>query len=103
MKTVLPFFMLALGGVVAGCFNPAVTRLPTLEPSHPAIEKRSLERHDPFPNDRLGPATQVRPRAFEEPRTEPRKNLEEDILQGRIRAGGVPQGTRNPQYPGVVR
>ena len=68
--------------LLAGCVNPALTRLPTFEAGHPFVEKRSYERHDPFPDRLIGPDTQVRPRDFNDQRAEPRRALEEQMFQG---------------------
>ncbi len=74
--------LLAAGLLLPGCLTPINTRLPSLVPSHPSVEKRSYERHDPFPDRWLGPDTQVRPRGFNNQRTEPRRALEERLFQG---------------------
>ncbi len=69
------FPLLAICGslLLAGCVTPYNTRLPTLRPRHPAVERRSYEYHDPFPNSDLGPETNQRPWGFARPRTQPRQ------------------------------
>ena len=84
MPNLLIFRCLLLAGlpVFCGCPNPSNTRFPTLAPSPPALERRSYERHDPFPNENLGPETFTRPREFEEQRTEPRRARESQPVPG---------------------
>lgn len=92
--------------LLAGCLNPALTRLPALHPGHPQVEKRSFERHDPFPDRLMGPDTEVRPREFNEQRTEPRRALEERLFQGAGQNGRFPPRTpdlRGSEYRDSVR
>lgn len=91
--------------LAAGCFNPAFTRLPMLDPGQPQVEKRSYERHDPFPDRLSAPDTQVRPREFNGQRTEPRRALEERLLQGTMGYGEFPESSdlRGSQYRDSIR
>lgn len=81
------------------------TRLPTLYPRDPRLERRLYEFHDPFPDENLGPETSGRPRSFSVPRTEPRRALEFRMLQG-LRPEAEPSGPRLPRnqwsYPDSV-
>jgi hypothetical protein len=72
--------LLAALFLLAGCASPYTTRLPTVGINPPLAEKRAYERHDPFPNERIGPDTQTRPLGFVDPRTEDRKALEGRML-----------------------
>ena len=82
--------------LLAGCLNPARTRIPTFEAGHPRVEKRSFERHDPFPDRLTGPDMEVRPRSFNNQRTEPRRALEERLFQGTTSPGpNTPPGTED--------
>jgi hypothetical protein len=67
---------------LAGCPTPDNTRFPTLAPRPPAIERQSYQRHDPYPNENLGPETFTRPREFREQREEPRRVREGQPLPG---------------------
>jgi hypothetical protein len=92
--------------LAAGCFNPAFTRLPMFGAGQPQVEKRSYERHDPFPDTFAAPDMQVRPRAFSDQRTEPRRALEEQLFQGMPGGGPVPSASpdlRGSQYRDSVR
>ena len=77
---ILRFGLLAVVLMSCGCVSPFNTRLPTVANGPPLAEKRAYERHDPFPNEELGPRTFTRPRGFIWPRTEERKALEGRIL-----------------------
>ena len=68
--------------VAGGCLSPNFTRLPSLFPGAPAAERKSYELHDPLPSESEGPETQVRPRGFETPRSEPRQAVEGQMLLG---------------------
>ena len=89
-----------------GCISPLNTRLPTVESRHPELEKRSYERHDPFADRLKGPDTQTRPRGFDIQRTEPRRALEDRMLQGSP-LENEPPAPRLPRtgwrYPNVVQ
>ena len=89
--------------LLAGCPAPQTTRLPTLEQGHPLVEKRSMERHDPFPDRELGPDTYARPREFNDQRTQTRRALEERMLQGMQGVGPAPPQIPGAQYPDAVR
>lgn len=83
-----------------GCFNRFTTRLPTFSSNSPAEERRSMTLHDPLPERDLGPDTQVRPRGFNEQRSEPRRTVE-----GRGIIGAPPGSPLPPissEYPSVV-
>jgi hypothetical protein len=84
-----------------GCFNRFQTRLPTFNES-PAEERRSMTLHDPLPERDIGPDTQVRPRGFNDQRSEPRRTTEGKGMIG----SPVPPGAGLPptvsEYPYVV-
>jgi hypothetical protein len=96
----------AASAVVTGCITPWNTRLPTLDPGIPAVERRMYEIHDPYPEQDLGPDTQTRPRYFEEPRSQPRRLLEGRMLRD-LGPSGVPTTPAVPpsaaQYPDSVQ
>src|SRR3712207_9149809 len=75
-STLFPYTTLFRSCLLAGCITPWNTRLPTFEPRPPALERRSFQVHDPFPEDDIGPETMVRPREFREPRDETRRATE---------------------------
>jgi hypothetical protein len=92
--------------LMTGCFSDAFTRLPAFESGQPQVEKRSYERHDPFPDVLSAPDMQVRPREFSNQRSEPRRALEEELFQGMKDNGGFPPGgpdLRGSQYRDSVR
>ncbi|HID24546.1 MAG TPA: hypothetical protein EYP14_19405 [Planctomycetaceae bacterium] len=93
--------------VASGCITPFNTRLPTLLPRHPAVEKRSYEFHDPFPNPDLGPETDQRPRGYKRPRTQPRQLWElrklRQLLTEPLPNQTQPQSSTGRKYPNVVR
>ncbi len=92
--------------LTAGCFNPSFTRLPTFASGQPQVEKRSYERHDPFPDGLSAPDMQVRPREFSHQRSEPRRALEEELFRGTTGNGAFPPGSpdlRGSQYRDSVR
>jgi hypothetical protein len=98
--------LLLMSLVTTGCFNPAITRLPEVAAGQPQVEKRSFERHDPFPDRALGPDMQVRPRAYNDQRTVPRKSLEERLFQGTSDSVTNPAAgpdLRGAQYKDSVR
>lgn len=89
---------------VVGCPNPRNTRFPMLAPSNPDVERRLLERHDPFPDANLGPETVQRPRGTVRQRTVPRKAYEDRVLNG-LKYESVPPGQPIPpsaRYPDAV-
>jgi hypothetical protein len=94
LRRLLPLALLAL----AGCPNPANTRFPTLAPRPPAVERQSFQRHDPFPNENLGPETFTRPREFQEQREEPRRAREAQPVPGVLvpETLGPPTGANYP-------
>ena len=73
---------------LAGCCGAPETRFLTLSPRSPAVESQSYNLHDPFPDESAGPNTFTRPRAFMEPRSDTRKNLDLRYLKA---AYGFPQ------------
>ena len=96
-----------LGGLLltTGCLSPKTTRLPSVVPGYPQVEKRAFERHDPFPDQSAGPETHNRPLGFETQRSVPRRDMEERILQ-RLRPKFAPPIPRMPaaswKYPALV-
>jgi hypothetical protein len=74
--------------MTAGCCGTRETRFPSLQPRNPNVEAQSYNLHDPFPDEHAGPNTFTRPRAFMEPRTDTRKNLDLRFLKA---AYGFPQ------------
>lgn len=82
---------------LAGCLNPATTRLPTCAQSPQSIERRSLGHFDPFPDPDLGPETGSRPPDFTEPRDQTRAAREGQILRG-APAGPVAPGFSSGAY-----
>lgn len=57
--------------VAAGGFGCANTRLPSLEPVSPAVERYEYQRHYGLPEPDAGPEIQAQPRGFELQRSEP--------------------------------
>ena len=94
--TVRKIWPAALIGL-AGCLNPATTRLPTCGQAPPAVERQSLGHFDPFPDPNLGPDTDSRPPSFAQPREPQRQALEGQLLRG-APAGAVPPGYTNGAY-----
>jgi hypothetical protein len=86
----------ALTGL-AGCLNPATTRLPTLGMPPAAVERQSLGHFDPFPDPNLGPETGTRPPDFVEPRDPTRSAREGQLLRG-APAGPVAPGFSTGAY-----
>jgi hypothetical protein len=92
--------------LMTGCFNSGLTRLPGFESGQPQVEKRSYERHDPFPDELSAPDMQVRPREFSNQRSEPRRALEEKLFQGTTGNDPFQSGSpdlRGSQYRDSVR
>jgi hypothetical protein len=89
--------------LMTGCGTPE-TRFLTWVPRAPAVEAQSYNLHDPFPDEDAGPKTFTRPRAFLEPRSDTRKNLDLRFLKA---AYGFPQqrtATWEPATPaGMAR
>lgn len=90
----------------AGCISPRTTRLPSFWPSVPYSESQAYQRHDPFPDQDLGPTLYSRPRGYVEPRAEARRAAE--LRQfGRMDADAVPAQPPLPQsthtYPQSVQ
>ena len=80
--------------------------MPTFATGDPRLEKRDLERHDPFPSRTAAPDTQTRPRGFNVQRSEIRRIREEDALRGLQRRQEVPANkipTSQLEYPQSVR
>jgi hypothetical protein len=76
LRTEIQFALLAGLLAAGGCISPQFVRLPTVVPRAPAVERRSFEFHDPYADERAGPAVGHRPRGFSEPRTKPRQDLD---------------------------
>ena len=87
--------------LLAGCCGTQETRLLRCMPRNPAVEAQSYNLHDPFPDEEAGPNTFTRPRAFMEPRSDTRKNLDLRYLKA---AYGFPQqrysSWESPTTPG---
>jgi hypothetical protein len=84
------------------------TQCPTLETRPTQVEKKSFERHDPFPDQASGPDTFNRPRGYDMQRTAPRRAAEERMLQG-MPSQPYPPGPQVPatgltgyKYPAAV-
>jgi len=88
--------------LAAGCFSPIHTRLPTLANRSPDVERQSFNLHDPLPERDVGPDTQVRPRGFNEQRSEPRRTLDGRGLIGTPQIPGSALPPVGSQYPDVV-
>jgi hypothetical protein len=90
---------------LCGCVGPWETRYLTWWQRPVAVEARSWDSHDPFPDKYAGPDTYNRPRAFMEPRSDTRKNVDLFFLQamhptaGQPHLAGVPV-VRGPAVPG---
>lgn len=95
---------LLLALLAPGCLSPATTEFPQIAPSRdPLREKLSYETHDPLPED-VGPKLFIRPRGFETPRSEPRREIEGSVRRGTSPPAGdpfVPPSAANP-YPQSV-
>ena len=103
MPTPLLRRCLLAGLLLAGGCHSSPIQLPKLRARHPAVEKAAYRLHDPFPDDTLGPETQIRPRGFDLQRTEPRRAAEvEALLHGTDPAQPGPP-TSGHRYPGAVR
>ncbi len=92
--------------LMSGCFNSGLTRLPEFGNGQPQVEKRSFERHDPFPDELSAPDMQVRPREFSNQRSDPRRALEEELFRGTTGNGSIQPGSpdlRGSQYRDSVR
>jgi hypothetical protein len=63
------------------------------------VERRAFEFHDPFVIEDLGPETFTRPRTFQEPRGETRKDFDLRFLQAAAPRPSV-VWARGPQWPG---
>jgi len=83
----------------SGCIGPYETRYLSCIPRRPDVEARSYDWHDPFPDERIGPETASRPRAFQEPRSDTRKNFDLRFLQAMHPTAGT-QLAPGPMWPG---
>lgn len=83
-----------------GCIGAPETRFLSCMPRPPEVERRSYDYHDPFADEKAGPATQSRPRAFQEPRSDTRKTFDLRFLQALHPTGGNPVVVRGPVVPG---
>jgi hypothetical protein len=83
---------------IAGCVGPRETQYLSWMPRRPDVEARSYDWHDPFPDERVGPDTASRPRAFIDPRTDTRKNFDQRFLQAVHPSAGTQLAA--PQWPG---
>jgi hypothetical protein len=106
------FLLVTVACCATGCLNPQSTRLPTLYGGDPRldprdqqqVERRDLERHDPFPSTTAGPQTFTRPRGHVEERTDIRRTKEEALLRGINRDGvTTPPSSQRDPYPDTVR
>lgn len=96
-------FLLAFG--IGGCVGPEETQFLSLYERNPTVEARSYDWHDPFPDERVGPDTATRPLAFNEPRSDTRKNLDLRFLQAMHPSAGQPHyaglpAVQGPAVPG---
>jgi len=70
-----------LAGLLAGCAGAPPTRFLICQARPSAIESKSWDLHDPFPDESLGPDTITRPREFMVPRSDEQKSTEIRQLQ----------------------
>lgn len=108
-----PLLFVILACCAAGCVNPRTTRLPSLYGGDPrlsprdqeVVERRDLERHDPFASNSAGPQTFTRPRGHVEERSDIRRTREEALLRGMNRNGvySPPPSSQADPYPATVR
>lgn len=106
VRSVVWILFATAAAIASGCFNLRTTALPTPLVHHPQTERKSYERHDPFPAQDLGPATQTRPRGFGAPRNAARQAAEQRILKGLPSHSSAPSpgSPRSPtQYPQAVQ
>jgi len=105
MRRLVLFCCVLIGvSLSGGCLSPA-TRLPTLWPRHPAVEKLSYEYHDPYPDRNVGPDVDQRPRGFNQQRTEPRRAVDLRAVHLGGPQPGEPPSQPPPlgmKYPDVV-
>jgi hypothetical protein len=97
--TLLRLALLSLVVGLVGCFSRFDTRLPTFTGRPPEVERRAMTVHDPLPERDLGPDTQVRPRGFNDQRSEPRRSVGG---RGMMNGQGVPIPPTASDYPNVV-
>ncbi len=74
--------------LLAGCRGTQETQFLKCMPRPAQVEAQSYNIHDPFPDERAGPNTFTRPRAFIAPRTDARKDFDLRYLKA---AYGFPQ------------
>jgi len=74
--------LLVLLFAIPGCLNPQFTRLPTWQTWSRSAENQAYERHYPFPDPDIGPATDGNPRGYDRPRTATRRAAEQRVFQG---------------------
>jgi len=106
------FLLVTVACCAAGCVNPQSTRLPSVYGGDPRldpadqqrVERRDLERHDPFPSATAGPQTFTRPQGHVDQRNDIRRAREEALLRGLNRNGvTTPPSSRSDPYPDTVR
>ncbi|MBI1349108.1 hypothetical protein GC163_22795 [bacterium] len=93
------YILVSLLGLV-GCVGPEETQFLSIYERNPTVEARSYDWHDPFPDERAGPDTFSRPLAFNEPRTDTRKNIDLRFLQAMHPSAGQPSYAGIPAVPG---
>ena len=83
-----------LTGALVGCVGGfQETRFLRCQTRPVDDERKSYELHDPFGDDRSGPSTQTRPRGFEVPRTDTRRDYDLRTMRSSLGA--------SPLYSGV--
>ena len=106
MKSILSLTcFLAVLPLVVGCVSASHTRLPSVLPRHPRVERGSYRFHDPFPDHHTGPDTDHRPTGYSIQRTQARTLKEGRATIDSIRPFQGPPPVQTPmlQYPFVVR
>ena len=75
------------------------TRYLSCIPRPPAVEAKSYDLHDPYPDETIGPKTGTRPRDFEIPRSDTRKTYDLRNLQSARATAPLLQANGNPTVP----
>lgn len=106
MSLARPLFAALLCAPVAGCITPWNTKMPQWHLSSAEWQRREAQNQDPYPDSDIGPDTGVRPRGYNQQRSDAlRSKIRSEDTRIRLQLAPPPGTTNGPgaQFPEAVQ
>jgi hypothetical protein len=106
MPLARPLSAAILCATFSGCITPWNTKMPQWHMSSAEWQQREAQNQDPFPDSDIGPDTGVRPRGYNQQRSDPlRTKIKSEDTRIRLQVAPPPGATNGigAQYPEAVQ